>query len=242
MSENAGQFRSATIGGFNKQDVLEYIERVAKENAKEREAILAENQELAAALEEERKARATAEEHLLVMRNFSMEDTDSQKASEEQILRLQTDLADKTEALAVLETEAAELRKQVKEFQPKAEANGALETEVEELRKKVKELQPEAEAWQRIRDTAGNIEVSAHERAQITIQEAKANAEAIQAEANRQVMEIQTRCEKLQQDLRNAILASERELDVVRASFAQAEKEMNIFQDAYSAMTEDSED
>ena len=32
MNENAGQFRTAAFGGFNRQDVLDYIEKLTQEN------------------------------------------------------------------------------------------------------------------------------------------------------------------------------------------------------------------
>ena len=53
MSEQTGQFRSAAFGGFHRQDVLDYLEKLTKEK-----------QELAVRLEKETEARTQAEAKL----------------------------------------------------------------------------------------------------------------------------------------------------------------------------------
>lgn len=212
MNENAGQFRSAAIGGFHRQDVLDYFERITRENQEEKDAILAEKDAAAAALEEERAARARAENRLLLLEQRAENASAGCKDLEEEIAGLKERLAEKEEALA------------------QARAEG------ETLRKAIQELKPAAQSWQRIKDTAGDIEVAAHERAQITIQEAQVKAAEIRAEAARWVLDIQNRCDKLQQDLRSSILAAEKELDSVRASFSLAETDMEGFQSALSEL------
>ena len=54
MNENTGQFRSAAFGGFHRQDVLDYLERITRENQTQKQA-------LEQALAEEQAARAQAE-------------------------------------------------------------------------------------------------------------------------------------------------------------------------------------
>ncbi len=210
MNENAGQFRSAALGGFHRQDVLDYFERVARENQEEKEALLAERDAAATALEEEKAARAQAEGRLLLLEQRAENAVADRKALEEEVAALKERLAEKETALT----------------QAKAEG--------EALRKAIRELEPSAQSWQHIKDTAGDIEVAAHERAQITIQEAQVKAAEIQAEAARWVLDIQSRCDKLQRDLRSSILAAEKELDSVRASFSLTETDMEGFQSALS--------
>ena len=50
MNENTGQFRSAAFGGFHRQDVLDYLERITRENQTQKQA-------LEQALAEEQAAR-----------------------------------------------------------------------------------------------------------------------------------------------------------------------------------------
>ena len=212
MNENAGQFRSAAIGGFHRQDVLDYLERITRENQEEKDAILAEKTSMESALDEEKAARARAENRLLLMEQRAEDASAGRKDLEEEIVRLKEQLAEKEEVLAQATAEA------------------------ESLRKTIGELEPRAESWQRIKNTAGDIEVAAHERAQITIQEAQVKAAEIRAEAVRWVLDIQNRCDKLQQDLRSSVLAAEKELDSVRASFSLAESDMEGFQSALSEL------
>lgn len=39
MNENTGQFRSAAFGGFHRQDVLDYLERITRENQTQKQAL-----------------------------------------------------------------------------------------------------------------------------------------------------------------------------------------------------------
>ena len=54
MNENAGQFRTAAFGGFNRQDVLDYIEKLTQENQEK-------TLELERALEREESVRTQSE-------------------------------------------------------------------------------------------------------------------------------------------------------------------------------------
>ena len=206
MSEKAGQFRGAAFGGFNRQDVLNYLEKLAAERKEEREAWEAEKAGLSALLEEERSARSMAENRLALLEDKAGETTDAQRA-----------LAEKEAQLA-----------QVK-------------AEVEELRQQIGRLAPEAQSWQRIKDTAGDIEVAAHERAQITIQDAQAHAAEIRAEVIRWVLEVQGKCDALQEDLRTSIQGAEAQLDNIRAAFAETEAQTQGFQNALTNLVAETE-
>jgi len=217
MSEKAGQFRSAAFGGFHRQDVLDYLEKMAGEHQEERAAQEAEKAGLQAMLEEERAARARAENRMDLLENRESMTSDAQKKLEEEIARLKAQLAEKEEQLT----------------RAKAEA--------QELRQKISSLEPGAESWKRIKDTAGDIEVAAHERAQITIQDAKVQAAEIRAEVIRWVLDVQARCDTLQKDLHTSVLAAESQLDQIRASFALTETDISGFQGALTKLVEKTE-
>ena len=166
MNENTGQFRSAAFGGFHRQDVLDYLERITRENQTQKQA-------LEQALAESRQAQ------------------------------------EKT-AAALAEAEA----------------------QVAVLRERVNDLEPRAESWRRIKDTAGDIEVSAHERAQRIIQSAQDQAAEIRAEGVRWILELQARCQRLKEDLHTSLFSAETELDSVRAAFSQAQEDVEGMQGA----------
>ena len=206
MSEKTGQFRGAAFGGFHRQDVLDYLEKLSIERKEEREVWEAEKAGLLAALEEERAARARAENRLLLLEERAGETTETLKA------------------LAEMEAQLT---------QAKAEA--------EELRRQVGRLTPEAQSWQRIKDTAGDIEVAAHERAQITIQDAQARAAEIRAEVIRWVLEVQAKCDTLQEDIRASIRGAVAQLDNIHTALAETEAQTQTFQSALTDLVAETE-
>lgn len=203
MNENGGQFRSAAFGGFHRQDVLDYLEKITRDHQ-------AKTEELTQALDQEKTARTGAEEENQTLRTQLDEAVSARDALEEELAQVKQRLEEATTALTRAEERAAELSQRV----------GALE--------------PGAKSWQRLKDTAGDIEVSAHERAQITVQTARAQAAQLRAEGVRWVLEIQDRCDRLKRELRTAIHAAQQELDGVQTSFDQAQEDMEGIQSALS--------
>ena len=207
MNENEGRFRTVAFGGFHRQDVLDHIERLLTEHREERVALTAE-------LEQERAARAQAEDRLA-------EEGAAAHTAEQ-------DRAELAQALEDLKAQLAET----------AAARDAAEEERTALRARVAELEPAAASWARIKDTAGDIEVAAHERAQCTLSAARDQAAQVRAESAGWVLDIQRRCDRLQQDLHTSVAAAETELDAARGSFARAQEELGTIQDALSALVD----
>lgn len=207
MNENEGRFRTVAFGGFHRQDVLDHIERLLTEHREERAALTAE-------LEQERAARAQAEDRLA-------EEGAAAHTAEQ-------DRAELAQALEDLKARLAET----------AAARDAAEEERAALRARVAELEPAAASWARIKDTAGDIEVAAHERAQCTLSAARDQAAQVRAESAGWVLDIQRRCDRLQQDLHTSVAAAETELDAARGSFARAQEELGTIQDALSALVD----
>ncbi len=119
MDEHGFQFRTAAIGGFQKQDVMAYLERSAKEHAQR----LAQLQKQ---LEEARTARTAGDEQRLA-------ETQRVSELEEENRKLTDDLAERetvlAKALAELEelrAKAAELETQVAKLTPAATAYEAV--------------------------------------------------------------------------------------------------------------------
>lgn len=76
MNENTGQFRSAAFGGFHRQDVLDYLERITRENQTQKQA-------LEQALAEEQAARAQAEARAQQAENKAAEAVADREAFEQ---------------------------------------------------------------------------------------------------------------------------------------------------------------
>ena len=183
-------------------------------------------------LTEERTARQQAEERLRQAEAQAAEAEKAQADLENTLAATQAELEKTTTALTQAKATAASLEE------------------------KLQDIEPEAASWQRIKDTAGGIEVAAHERAQVTLQTARAQAAEIahryeeragqaaeiRAEGTRWVWDIQSRCQQLQRDLHDAIVSAETELDEVRTAFHRAQAHMEGVQDALSHLVSGTEE
>ena len=206
MNEQTGQFRSAAFGGFHRQDVLDYLEKLTKEK-----------QEIAAQLEKETEARIRAETSLAQAEDAARGAKEAQEALNGELEYLRNELEARTAALAKAEDEIKILQTQVETYRPGAEA------------------------WEHIKEQAGTIEVSAHERAQVTIQDAREQVSSIQAEGSKWVKDLQAESDRLQTALRTSIQDAEKQLDAAKEAFRNAERSMTVYQSSLAGLVSEIE-
>ena len=115
MNENTGQFRSAAFGGFHRQDVLDYLERITRENQTQKQA-------LEQALAEEQAARAQAEARAQQAENKAAEAVADREAFEQTLAESRQAQEKITAALAEAEAQVAALREKVNDLEPGAES------------------------------------------------------------------------------------------------------------------------
>lgn len=130
-------FKSAAFGGFNKQDVIEYIEKTAAENKTAQEELRQENNSLK---EENQKLKKEVSE------------------SSDQFSLLKSQLQQQNEAASDFQNEIAHLRDENAELE-------TLRHQVQELTAQAQIFQPDAEAYRQFRDRIGDIECEARKRA-----------------------------------------------------------------------------
>ncbi len=116
MSEQ--QFRSA-VGGFHRQDVLDYIEKTAKAHADELDRLRRE-------LEEARAAQADAETECVQIR-------ENLKACAASLTETRDALEERTAALAASEKRAAALAGQLEQLKPAIQAYEAMKRRMAEM-------------------------------------------------------------------------------------------------------------
>lgn len=183
------------------------------------EQLTQEHQETRQRLERQRDeaqaALAQAEDALGQAQRQQAAEATAQTTLEERLAQTQAELEDTAAALAQVREEKAALEE------------------------KLRALEPEAASWQRLRDTAGDIEVAAHERAQVTLQAARDQAAEIRAQGTRWAQDLQARCLGLQEDLHAAVTNAERELDGARAAFSQAEDHMAQVREALEGLIDE---
>lgn len=183
------------------------------------EQLTQEHQETRQRLERQRDeaqaALAQAEDALGQAQRQQAAEATAQTTLEERLAQTQAELEDTAAALAQVREEKAALEE------------------------KLRALEPEAASWQRLRDTAGDIEVAAHERAQVTLQAARDQAAEIRAQGTRCAQDLRARCLGLQEDLHTAVTNAERELDGARAAFSQAEDHMAQVREALEGLIDE---
>lgn len=188
------QFRTAALGGFVKQDVLDYIEKANKEH----EAKVAQLQKESAAVEEERdqlrERSGSAESRLVELSG--------------QVQQLTGELAERG---AELEKVQAELAAQTRE-------RTALEEQLDALKKQLSKAEQSARAYESIKDRTAGIELDAHCRAQSIEAEAMVQVGKAKEELEQWVYRVQAGYDRMRSDIEATIAHTSGELERVRKS------------------------
>ncbi len=151
------KFRSA-LGGFHRRDVLQYIEKMSADHRRQLG-------ELKKELERSENERMALEDTLA-----GLESEKGSVAAEE--ARVRASLEASTAALTGLRGELSETET----------ALAAAREELERCRREVSELAPMAKNYEELKDRVATVELDAHRKAQATVDEANAQAEAVRAE------------------------------------------------------------
>ena len=130
MNENGFQFRTAAFGGFQKQDVMDYLERSAREHAQKLAAVQKE-------LAEEKVARAQEEE-----RSAALEERIAALEAEGQ--RLSAELADREDRLNQTMAERDEIQALAAGLQAEVDRLGPLAEAYEAVKDRTASIELEA--------------------------------------------------------------------------------------------------
>ena len=146
------QFRNAVFGGFNRQDVLDYLETLARENAQKRQEL------------EQSIGRAEGERDELRTQKRALE------GEKEELLR---SVQRSQSELAALRTQMGEREQTARQTQQALEES---RREAEALREQVARLEPDAAAYAAVKDRSAGVELEAHRRAQGVLDQANSQA------------------------------------------------------------------
>lgn len=188
------QFRTAALGGFSKQDVLDYIEKANKEHAARTEQL---QKELEECREERDKLRARAE---------SAESRSVELSS--QVQKLTGELAEKSAGLEQIKSEQAIATEERKK----------LTRELAEWKDKLAQVQQSAHAYERIKDRTAGIELEAHCRAQSIEAAAQLEVEKVRQELEQWIYKVQAGYDRMRSDINATIAHTSGELERVRKS------------------------
>lgn len=185
MSEH--QFRNTMFGGFNRQDVLDYLTSSAEKTNQE----LQRRQENCEALE---KDLAAGREEAAVLRAELSEARQERDEFKRRTEQLELDL---------IKSKAAEERK-TEEASALREKLILAQEELERLRELVSRLTPDAEAYTAIKDRTAGVELEAHRRAQSV----EARAKIMAGDLQRQMEQWAAKVEQQYAGLKNEIGSS----------------------------------
>lgn len=209
MKSMENTFRTAVVGGFHRQDVLNYIETSAKEK-NERIAALEKQ------VEESGKARDAAQQEAAARQ--ARETALQEKLEEARGLA--------REAKASLEALRAD---QTRERQEAA----ALQKEVEDIKAQAALWESRAKSYEVLKDRTATIELEAHQRAQVIENEATEMARKLRTEAEQILYKMQAGYGRLRGDVDATINHASGELgrvdkalELVRSEFAEHDTAM----------------
>lgn len=194
MSAMELQFRTSAFGGFQKQDVLTYLENTGREHAERVEAL---QKELSGAL----AAKATLEEE--------------HRASLRRVEELEQQNARLAETLEAYTKDLEEVRA---DREARDRRIAELEGELAALRVQLAKAAPSAEAYERIKNRTAGVELEAHRRAQEIEDEAREKARQARAELEQWIYKVQAGYDRLRTDVDATISHASGELERVRKS------------------------
>lgn len=176
MSVGEYRFRTTALG-FNRKDVLGYIEAVHKDHA-------AQLQSLKRDLEQERSQRSQVEEQgSLATEEAAAAGKDAQRCKEE--------LEQALEELRQAQSQREELRLRLQ----------AVQADLAALQEAADRMAPAAKAYEALKEKAATIELDAHNRAQGIIKQGEEDAAAVRRRTAEWLRQVESSYARLRSDV-----------------------------------------
>ena len=174
-------FRNAALGGFNRQDVLDYLEKTAAENAQKQQELEKKLEQQNQELEQLRRRSGELEEREAIFGR----DRDS------------------------LTRELEQAKAALQESQEREKAQGAelnqLRQERDRLRARVAALEPDAAAYAAVKDRTAGMELQAHCRAHAVQEQADQQARQVRRQMEQWLRQVQQEYEQLRSQVESTV-------------------------------------
>lgn len=197
MSTGDLQFRTATIGGFHKKDVLTYIETSSRSQLEKVEKLKKE-------LDLTTKAKLKLEEQAAETRKREAE--------------LTTRVAELTGKLS---EQSVALDQATADLGPKSARLEELESLATDLQERLAKAEPAAKIYEKLKDLTAGIELEARQRAQMMEQDAQERAQAVEQGAQERAQAVEQGAQERAQALEQGAL--DRADSIEREALQQAE-------------------
>lgn len=206
MAEADNGFRTALVGGFQRDDVLRYIEDAARRHAEET-AALKEKLDEAERRAKEQSARADSltEKNAELLERLGRMTVDLDKA-----------VAEREERERSLVLAAEETNIHTERYNDLKAQFDALEDECARLRAENERLQARSDEYAAARDHLAEIELCAHRRAQQLEEQAQQHAAKIETDAEKRVAEMKREMDKTREEYRETLRRTQQAADEAR--------------------------
>ena len=199
-------FKSSVFGGFNRDDVIRYIEKTSLESKQQIEALEQESDGLCRENAELRDKLAEAERERDRLTETSASATGAQAALKKGLTAAQETI---TELRAQLEESAQKLTAQKAEHERQLAAQKAEhDRETQKLEAELAELRPQVEEYGRVKAHIAGIELSARERADAldaaTRERLQAMIAACRGQCEQVLSTLGATCESVSNELKRA--------------------------------------
>ena len=203
-------FRSAAVGGFNKQDVLTFLEAQAKQSAQAQ-------QELSGRLEE---AEHQGE-------NLRRERDGLSGQLEETRRELETARQSRDSLSVQLEQAEQDLSASRKQAEQLGREVERLRREREELRRQLETARPDAQAYVELKERTAGVELEAHRRAQAIQEKAERDAQKARRQVEQWLQRVAWEYDALCTQVETTVSHAASELDKAGASLEQLNQLMS---------------
>lgn len=209
------QFRNAALGGFNKQDVLDYLEQVSKENSQQQQTL---RQQLDEAQERCTQLSAQADQLTAQIQRLEGENQ-----------RLEQENGQMLAQLEQAKTQSNSLCAQLSQAQSD---QSALQTQVDKLR-------PDAEAYAAVKERSAGVELDAHRRAQNVLDEANEQVRQLHRHTEQWLQSVRQEYESLRTQVESTASHAAVQLEKAEDSLRQVGELMERQEIALDALEKD---
>ena len=202
-------FRSAALGGFNKQDVLSFLEEQAKQSAQAQQSLQQQLEELNRQNEALRREKEDLQIQLAERQRELETARQSRDSLNLQLERVNLDLDAEQDRLAQTTRELEQTRR---------ERDAAL-AQTEELR-------PDAQTYREIKERTAGVELDAHRRAQAVLEKAESDAQRTRRQVNQWLQRLGREYETLRSQVEATVSHAASELEKANSCLDQVNRLM----------------
>ena len=196
-------FRNAAFGGFNRQDVMDYLEKITSQNNQELEQQRSQNQTLQTQLDE---AKQTLDRESSMRKQL--------EAERDELRRKLEQLQNENHALR---EESVRLNAQCSEAKAQAQ----------QLRAQVEKLEPDAQAYTAVKDRPAGVELQAHRRALDVEQQAQEYARRLKGQMEQWLAAVEQQYDALRHEVESTVSHAADQLSKAGASLEKVNQLMD---------------